>query len=87
MRFQEFVGSTDVNGRSRSIAAAEAEPVDFAVGGEGEDRVAGQRAVCASKIPMGNQALRSGGDGVGLAGIGEQLQRILQWTAFGGDCA
>ena len=63
MRFQEFVVGSDVNGTSRPFAAAEAEPVGFAVGGEGEDRVAGERAVGLVKIPRGDKALRSGGGG------------------------
>ena len=41
----------DVNGTSRPVALAEAKPVGFAVGGEGEDRVAGQQAVGSTKIP------------------------------------
>ena len=60
MRFQEFV-SSDVNGTSLPVAAADPEPVGFAVGGEGEDRVAGQRAVGRVKIPGGRRWRRSVG--------------------------
>ena len=44
----------------------------FAVGGEGEDRVAGQQAVGLVKIPRGDLALRNVGVGRGPSGFGEQ---------------
>lgn len=46
--FQDVsVGGSHVNGTSRPIAPADAKPVRFAVGGEGEDRIAGQRTVAS----------------------------------------
>lgn len=87
LRFQEFVGNSDVNGTSRLFAAAEAEPVGFAVGGEGEDCVVGQRAVGLVKIPRGDRGLNSGGGDVGPSGLGKQPQRKLQRAAFGRESA
>ena len=58
MPFQEFVASSDANGTSRAIAEAETEPVGFAVGGEGEDRVASERAVGLGKIGLVTAAVR-----------------------------
>ena len=46
----------------------------FAVGGEGEDRVAGEQAVGSFKVSWGDQALRYVGGAVGPSGLGEQLQ-------------
>ncbi len=44
----------------------------FAVGGEGEDRVAGQQAPGLGKIPRGDQAGRNFGGGVGPVSVGAQ---------------
>ena len=57
---------------SGPIALAEAKPVGFAVGGEGEDRLAGEQAVGLVKIPWGDQAVRNVVVGRGPSGLGEQ---------------
>ena len=85
MRFQEFVGSSDVDGTSRPFAAAETKPVGFAGGGEGEDRIAGQRAVGLGEIARDDKVLHNGD--FGLSGLRERLQRKLQRAAIGKESA
>jgi len=68
---------------SQIFTAADAEQLGFAVGGEGENRIAGHRAhrdVGLVNIPKCDQASRNGGSGVVLLGLSYHLSQFSTYA-------